>query len=91
MADWLSFYNVKIDKEFDPGNIEELKKLPFSVPIPKSMDRSGQINIDFTKPIDLGSDLDSDLDSRRLYKGNGEHLAYRAFFKVELNQQEKEP
>jgi len=87
MADWLSFYGVKIDKEFDPGNIEELKKLPFSVPFPKSMDRSGKINIDFTKPIDLGSDL----DSRRLYKGDGEDLKYRAFFKVELNQQEKEP
>jgi hypothetical protein len=79
----LSFYSVDVSQGFDPENIEDLQKLPFTVPIPKSMDRFGQVNIAFTKPIDIGS--------RRLYKGSGETLAYKAFFIVELISFEKDP
>lgn len=82
MDDWLSFYGFAYD-DFDPTNIEDLQKLPFSVPFPKSMDRFGQVNIGFSKPIDLGS--------RRLYKGSGESLANKAFFIVELIGEGKDP
>ena len=47
------------------------------------MDRFGQVNIAFTKPIALGS--------RRLYKGTGQSLAYKAFFNVELIGEDKDP
>jgi len=47
------------------------------------MDRNGQINIDFTKAIDLGS--------RRLKKGTVEAVSYKDFFEVNLIQQDKEP
>jgi hypothetical protein len=39
--DWLSFYGVDMSQGFDPEKIEDLQKLPFTVPIPKSMDRFG--------------------------------------------------
>jgi len=81
--DWLSFYGVDLSQGFDPENIEDLQKLPFTVPIPKSMDRFGQVNIGFTKPIDLGS--------RRLYKGAGEALAFKSYFIVELIGEGKQP
>lgn len=58
-------------------------KLPFTVPIPQSMDRFGGVNIGFTKPIDIGS--------RRLYKGSGEPLANKAYFVVELVSEDKDP
>ena len=47
------------------------------------MDRFGKVNIAFTKPIALGY--------RRLYKGTGQSLSYKAFFNVELVGEDKDP